>query len=155
MRSRSAISGPRGSTGPNCGAIYRAAGVPLNPASLRSTPRSTMPNLPLQSVPLPRGVQRDPSLPQLKSVRSGHVHPLRAHCFAATAFAFTPEQRAGVENLEGKGRTYVYEMEQNEKDTIKRHKASRAIKLDRPFAAGLIQKGILSFLRRKCVLSYG
>lgn len=106
-----------------------------------------MPALPLEPVRLPRGVRRDPALPVLKRVRSGHVHPLRAHCFASTDSAFTPEQRAGVQNLTGAANTYVYEMEKNEKDSIKRHKASREIKLERPFAAGLIEKGNATCLR--------
>lgn len=97
--------------------------------------------LPLQSVRLNRGVKRDPALPVLKRVQPGHVHPLHAHCFASTSASFTAEQRIGVQNLPDTANTYVYEMEENVKDTIKRHRASREIKLERPFAAGLIQKG--------------
>ena len=97
--------------------------------------------LPLISVPLPAGVRRDPALPILNRVKAGHIHPLRAHCFAATAHLFTPEQAAGIKNLPKTAVTYVYRMEQNEKDTVKRHKASRDIKLDAPFAKGLMEKG--------------
>lgn len=99
--------------------------------------------LPLQPVRLNRGVKRDPALPVLKRVQSGRVHPLRAHCFALTSASFTPEQRAGIQNLPSNADTYVYEMEEHQADTVKRHRASRDIKLDRPFAAGLIQKGLL------------
>lgn len=100
--------------------------------------------LPLERVRLPRGVQRDPALPTLHRVKSGYVHPLRAHCFASTSAAFSPEQRAGVENLPNSAITYVYEMEENERDTIKRHNASRNIQLKRPYAAGLIQQGTVN-----------
>lgn len=102
-----------------------------------------MTDLPLDPIRLPPGVERDPALPTLKRVRSGYIHPLRAHCFRRTASNFTAEQRAGVQNLPASALTYVYEMEEDERDTIKRHTASRAIQFDRPFAEGLLQKGIV------------
>lgn len=98
--------------------------------------------LPLVPVPLKAGAHRDPALPTMKRVKSGYVHPLRSHCFRATSAAFTPEQLVGVQNLPSTAVTYVYQMEEKENDTIKRHRASRNIELDKPFADGLLQKGM-------------
>ena len=105
--------------------------------------------LPLQPVSLPRGVQRDACLPTLKRVKSGHVHPMRAHCFARsrTRYSFTSEQLKGVEALPDTAATYVYEMEANLKDTKTRHADARNIKFDFPLAKGLLAKGYAYCMR--------
>ena len=100
-----------------------------------------MTELPLENVRLPRGVRRDPCLPVMKRVSSGHVHPLRAHCFARSRAAFTPEELDGVQSLPDDATTYVYMMESDQADTKKRHLSSRNIKFEHPLAKGLLAKG--------------
>ena len=108
--------------------------------------------LPLEDVCLPQQAVRDPCLPVLKRVKSDHVHPLRAHCFAKSRTRFTQEQLDGVRNLPASSATYVYQMELDRKDTLKRHRLSKAIKFDKPLAAGLLAKGLC--LHRLCVPTY-
>ena len=124
------------------GLIYPTIFLPYAGISLPAPyPHTAMVDLRLETVPLARGAKRDPNLPVLKRVARDQIHPLRAHCFAATAIKFTAEQLVGIRNLPKSAATYVYEMEEDVRDTIKRHNASRSIKLDRPFAAGLLQTG--------------
>ena len=86
----------------------------------------------------------------MQRVKPGFVHPLRAHCFAQSSANFTKEQLEGVRSLPVESVTYVYQMEKDPKDTIKRHRSCRSIKFDKPLAAGLLAKGMLAFSGSVC-----